>query len=1763
MIRGYYQKQQQYRPPRVDYSTKDYNPEVTQKSVNTIFVTIEEGNINKIRAELIANNSTLAIKTEDGESPLHILIKTSSISADNKLEIVKLMIKNSVQINSYDKYNITPLHLACKYQLSDIVTILLENGADPNAKDSQQMTPLHYLVQGEETECPKVHAENTNQVESIIKPTVGQKSNEYIENISALIIQESNQDINLKKMISNIRKTFLKTDEMFPIEYLEKESEFKNKIVEILSKNTDSEIQKNLINAQIKLFILDISNFLTNKIKGSLEKMNIRSNNNGWGPSNESFNKILDDNTPEKIINQLKINSDIRKNMNFDELKDNVSKLSDNIKLIEKTMYDVTWLVYGYNINRQSVLNIPLNLNISPLPLRSDIIQTPDFFNPLILKDFFKNPQKKINGAPDDDIIIYDLLNTSTNVNYSNIIGLIDYNIYLPPQLQYPIGTLIKQSVKSDNIKILLNNNYADIPPLLTDLYYNNGVLYLGLTDKYDKIIVKYLKYFVDIKNLYNSNINNLSIAKTELDKFNKLYQILPTIDSINKIPTLTATHSNSKNELLIIAHLLNVKYNIQTINNLSFIDLLKDKLLLEHLNYKLQYNNANNIQNTTEDIAEFTKLVGNANQNQTLIQAVQAKLLIVTNALNVIHNTLQNVTILGNVYNYSIQTIMIMIMQRLANMTQNLNNNNFIINDFNLTTRIKYYLAIIKCYMQIMEKYKIELEQKNNTFDLINFDTIMSSIKICTINICLNLIELNKEINVIYRKFSDLTLRLNTFAMKINDKHIFFIKEAIVKLKNITEQMPKQPIETFSFANNVYIKLINYVSSLSEYIDSFNKKSAIKSLEGLFSNTFNIDTLQYANNSISNFYSKPLLNSTFFPTELPRRFNEFINEYNTYEKNPLGIKQKLIEKYLPQITYDNYHTLIYSNPNYNQNLPIRFSHFLPFIDPLYIQNFNQSCLIENNFITVTPNAKLGFIYPYDSILNIFSSNNSLIPKLKNGNISKKKSINDADNNTLIGNAEYIFGSQNISFDIPIEIIGQTLNEYMMIMKYIIVRYVINKINQKINNNKVIDDYIQYIKKYNVTNDADYSILYTTVGQIVDKLLTVLIKSYIEEMAIQKTNEIAGKNNINSNLNLLDSFKYDPTKEFILNLNEINQDIDNKIDKEIQTINSIIQNTSVIESSKNNTNNIHSLYSAFGSNINNTCFKMNPEVLNTFKNFRVNVNIKDTVGRTPIFYAIEKQSIDLVKKLVTDELNATVSFPNTKDNQGRTPIEYSKSIINDLINLNINGKNPLRKLANPLYKDIKQLITTTPVFKNNTIKYTDIILPMILSLLNHSFFLHLSNYSFGWSSDDFKKLENIIKENLQNINLDKTQIPIFENIEKIPSQIVYNSSQDIYTVKTQNEIIERRLKELNDKKNILENQLLSIDQELYDDKINPERKTELNNLKIELTNEMTNNNSNITTLQNHKNNFMNENFISANKTNIMNILDSKKNNNFYTNSHRKNVIKIYDNIFVNIINENKKYLSYDTNFRIYPEIWKNYIDTSLSYNYINIELLSSKILSNIMNNSSFSLDKFNLIKKMYGNVFSYISKHYEELPQEYNNTNFVMKTVIDILTHVLKHTLITSYYNSLIKVLNKYLTTVYSTSNNTQYIQNIINNGYSNNSNSYLLDYIFNNMPILLIKVNTKVYDGDNDPVRGYDNESIFSEVTNILSRDTIIGNNNSLIKSLNDSFNPFFIEYTTLMIRHMKLFADSYFKYIIVINRNLEIYKTLYEKSNKENNNL
>lgn len=98
----------------------------------------------------LINQIPLNYENEDGECLIHhvVDIDPRKASEHSKLNVIKFLVQNGVNPDKPNKYNQTPLHLACSQQYPIIVKYLLEIGVNPNYQDNMGLSPFHYLLTG-------------------------------------------------------------------------------------------------------------------------------------------------------------------------------------------------------------------------------------------------------------------------------------------------------------------------------------------------------------------------------------------------------------------------------------------------------------------------------------------------------------------------------------------------------------------------------------------------------------------------------------------------------------------------------------------------------------------------------------------------------------------------------------------------------------------------------------------------------------------------------------------------------------------------------------------------------------------------------------------------------------------------------------------------------------------------------------------------------------------------------------------------------------------------------------------------------------------------------------------------------------------------------------------------------------------------------------------------------------------------------------------------------------------------------------------------------------------------------------------------------------------------------------------------------------------------------------------------------------------------------------------------------------------------------
>ena len=103
--------------------------------------------INKYNKTEYLHEFDINAKNSKGDTILHLVCNSASITKDVSLEIVEFLLKHGADPNAKNEHDWTPLHYTSFHSDdADIAELLLKHGADPNAKNDIDWTPLHCAI---------------------------------------------------------------------------------------------------------------------------------------------------------------------------------------------------------------------------------------------------------------------------------------------------------------------------------------------------------------------------------------------------------------------------------------------------------------------------------------------------------------------------------------------------------------------------------------------------------------------------------------------------------------------------------------------------------------------------------------------------------------------------------------------------------------------------------------------------------------------------------------------------------------------------------------------------------------------------------------------------------------------------------------------------------------------------------------------------------------------------------------------------------------------------------------------------------------------------------------------------------------------------------------------------------------------------------------------------------------------------------------------------------------------------------------------------------------------------------------------------------------------------------------------------------------------------------------------------------------------------------------------------------------------------------
>lgn len=1685
--------------------------EIRPENVEQLFVLILESDVNKIKNEISQKNISLSVRNTNGQSLIHAVLENISgdMKEDEKYELIKFLIDHGAPTNVFDSNNITPLHLAAKYQYPKIVELLINNGADPDAIDSSNMTPLHYATQGSIEVCKK-----KKKVGSLIpKKEIKDVTSKEMKDLTVNLIEILTDD-NFNRYLTHIKNTFKQINDIYPFDFEEEEIKFVKNVADIISDSKRNDMEKKeAVKNRIVELTTSLINLVVGKLQDSTKPLDIGPHNvDGWGPDDKY--KVLPKETPETIKNTWDSKFTAEMNILIKKYVSDISSLQTNV---QQNLND------GQNLYKIIYKIIYINLFA--------------WFNKNI-----ENPSTgTVNNIPDDQFEMdFNTLKTKILYHSGNKIEFNEINI---------IGDI-------PNDDDFLNGFLPD--------YSTEAPIQVIRGTKKDRD--DWMKKKLKLKELKITDDRKFKDAHTKEE-----YVDVPTI---GKAPTLEPIKKN-----------------------------------WEH---------------TYDPIEESPKdLPGSGNPSDV----------------------------------------------------------RFIMNDSTSFFANKPYYFVSKYIFSIVQIYRHFNILKNNIDVLLNntrteylYNLYHENISYCLLscyNIFQNILLAHEELPYIKKVISELK---DEFYSRFNNNRSHPYAYLIEYCVDACDELRISVDKIFNTMKTIYDNCLVLIEDFNQSINKINKLSGIiyhkKFLESTFTDK---DVKEY-----SHLFDRPL-RELKLP---PKSFDDYIIKFGTLGNIDL-MRKLFYEEYAPYISTNHYSTYIVKSSGFVKpsNLKkifiprsiIKFDDFnatdpiIPTIPksgyligiPASISDDGQDNNYDylgkqTNLIDITFDMKNSG-YGLDDNKKFVSTGGNIVeatiktidmkttkvsdiigkfgiryaspatPKTNHA-IQNIGSIIDTYIHTikfsLIQNILKVFNKPDIT-----ETIATTLTSYLETTKQNIVKNVKENLETSLKNNYMIDNQL-------------YPILFTMVGKIADELITLHIKNALYSGVNRYVkNYLQTSQNIKDYSDIIKGVLNDKTPlfkvdtGFELNLNNLFEDIIQGFYTDTpKNYNTLMYTVNVMEDedaiqNKDEIDKQHKIYSTnyklTSEIIEQQCFKIEEKIIDLLGKKMKNVNRKDINGSTALFYAFDTLHKPSIEKLIQNRLN--VNIKEVVNMSGMTPYKYALTLYDthngSLIGDSSNVKDIIDKFTVPLHLQVKETLEANPDYKNNIIRYMDIIFPQLIVMYNNLLYYYAKSYVGGWTYQNQKDLEDLLVR-YELLTTDDVKDYKFPIIKKDITNVETKGSIKLDTLNKDSGRMTKLIKKINDNIDHLKN----VKSYLEIERDNPDIIEHIKNniiIKIagidktiaELTAKKgqieTDNNTNSKSLNNASNN------IGIKTTNrIHNLIIDDQFIGTADKLTKEKVPEAYDYIFkkisqsytelfknaitpntqiTDIANQTKYYYGYEDYF-LYNNIWKTTLaDPSKMTSIFNIHPLMSLVQKKLIPklNSAKTKDDITAINKdltivndLYEKVFNGTIKNMFELPQNYNmEENYVLTEVLDIIQHIVRSVLCSSLYYSIVKVLTKHVLSitpnemqkildkpenqkhkVYKNYNEivTSIVNNIINPNYGTTSQlkPKLQAYIFDEMPNLLVKLKTKIYVDDLDEEKSIKTvDDLFDNINNILMTNQTIyfPKDSSLITSLNNYVFKYYKDVFELLIPKMKFIIDNYSRYIINEGRYVSIIKILNDQAIKE----
>ncbi|MBA42818.1 MAG: hypothetical protein CMF62_02275 [Magnetococcales bacterium] len=569
----------------------------------------------------------------------------------------------------------------------------------------------------------------------------------------------------------------------------------------------------------------------------------------------------------------------------------------------------------------------------------------------------------------------------------------------------------------------------------------------------------------------------------------------------------------------------------------------------------------------------------------------------------------------------------------------------------YTILTEILYGMNTIANYFKLNETYidltKQEIERGN--FKII-YSHLLPLIYVNNVNIIQYMIWINKLLPNVINKLIEITNEyrdyLNTLkginGTQLKQYKVDFIIENLENVQENLESLKEDLQKTYNelkVYKNLYALIITYI----------NKKSSSKVLENFITDNFNENTTTFDKIFDRKIKTLPIL---------PERITDITEKLQT-----LGTLEKKRKYYyetiIPNVSKYNYQTFYDENRN-NNGIEFVFSNY-PNELGTRIRLMYRETIPRNGLLVPTLSIDNDMVNLGIDIDQIDLENQEEIEgKLEesNGQLGK------------VGLQFSFLQKRKDKEAVPI--VSNHLDNYFYIIKYEILRQILYKfrLNQPEGNsfielaNKVSQN---LVTTYQILEEDISSTFYTILAQISEEILSTYFNYTLQKSSLRIANSIANlpSNNRVFSLELsrgvqIDNLILNIDSGFELNLNSVFKELTNKYLETERNVNSSsgLYYTNIPIEDDFKIKKQHQLI-----NINTTlnesvmqknCYEINTDLIEFLAKNDSGINKQDSMGKTPIYYAIDMQHPSLVKLLRSH--GAFTS--GVTDVNMRTPITY-------------------------------------------------------------------------------------------------------------------------------------------------------------------------------------------------------------------------------------------------------------------------------------------------------------------------------------------------------------------------------------------------------------------------------------------------------------------------------------------------------------------------